>query len=314
MSQAPKLTPKNRFWEEDLPDRSEPVDTDREKPALYGDLNLLSDQYLELSRAENRMRGIGIVVSIIGFVFFLVGIYVIWPPNVMVGPGDTFMLSALVIWLMAPLLPVLAILPLRLDLALPADEPVRFNRHTGKVYVYSFKHNHNPFGRWRPVTKVFDWQTIEAEITKQVGSTGRVVMVRYGLDLASCKPGTNEVVDRFTLKGGLWTTAELHRIWGYVRAYMNEGVDAVPSYKPRKQIVSLHQSFVYWFAFIDWTEAGREYRAKIGPFWSLIHILILPLMPLFIPMVFGHYIATKFAPEPRWPADIEAESRSGEPV
>lgn len=194
----------------------------------------------------------------------------------------------------------------------PRDEPVRFNRQTRKVYIYEFEWNWNPFGRWRSITKVFDWQTIEAEITKQVGSTGRVVMTRYGLDLASCKPGTTEVVDRFTLKSGLWTTAELHRIWAYVRTYMNEGVDAVPSYKPRNQTVSLHQSFVYWFAFIDWTEAGREYRAKIGPFWMLIHILILPLMPLFLPMVLGHYIATKFAPEPQWPTDIDIESRSGD--
>ena len=102
----------------------------------------------------------------------------------------------------------LGIFFLRLDLRLPKDRPIRFNRRQGKVYANDYTWSHNPFGRWGGGVKVFDWNTLQAEVTKQTSASGEVVTQRYALDLVACKPGTLEEVDRFRLQQGAMTTRQ----------------------------------------------------------------------------------------------------------
>jgi len=82
--------------------------------------------------------------------------------------------------MLVPLLvSMVALFFFRLDLRLPKDRPIRFNRHQGKVYANYYTWNHNPFGRWGGGVKVFDWNTLQAEVTRNIGASGEVIPQRY---------------------------------------------------------------------------------------------------------------------------------------
>ena len=204
----------------------------------------------------------------------------------------------------------MGIFALRLDLAPPRDEPIRFNRKRGKVYVTIFKHTWNPFAKWGAITKEFDWNTIQAEVTKFAGFNGKTYMVRYALILVSVKPGTNEVVDRFILKSNMMTTMELHATWAYCRLYMARGPEAVPEFPARIQEISFRRSFFHYLYFLDPTEEGRQARKDMPWYEFVLAAILIPGYPIFALMGLGHYIAMRFAPAAIWPDAMDAESKS----
>ncbi|NWL76217.1 hypothetical protein DM872_05090 [Pseudomonas taiwanensis] len=118
---------------------------------------------------------------------------------------------------------------LRTGIAFPRDEPIRFNRKRGKVYVYRF-HSGGPISRkgWgvRPV--VFNWDDLRAEAwTRSAPTTTAVPIVAWGVDIAVVEPGTNHVIDRFQLAG---TNVYGEHMWAMARAFMNLGPEALPKY------------------------------------------------------------------------------------
>jgi len=115
---------------------------------------------------------------------------------------------------------------IRIDTAIPRDEPIRFNRLRRKVYVYGF---HliwwNPFARWYVTTNTYNWDDLRAEVWRQRGFTPQGgLIITWGVSIAVVKPGTNEVIDRFPLSVG----QDEGSSWDYVRAYMQLGPDALP--------------------------------------------------------------------------------------
>src|SRR5699024_4816307 len=105
----------------------------------------------------------------------------------------------------------------RLDLGVPIDTPVRFNRKRGKVYIYEHERKWNPFVRWPVTTKVFDWERTHAEIAKQAGANGTVYAVNYALFISQCKPGTLEVEDRVKLGDSSIAEYPMRALWDYCR-------------------------------------------------------------------------------------------------
>lgn len=301
-----KLVPQHQHWYEDLPDRSVP--TDRAPKMVHDDVNFMDGTYLEVSRASTLMRGVGV------FIGFVVSIVFIWVFYILMNVLFPFDSDLVPFYFMSPFLLALAFssvfLLMRTDLTIPRDRPVRFNRYARKVYVYEHSFTMNPFSSWPVAIKEFEWDGLHAELHRQAGFSGKAYIQRFSLWLVSCKPGTHEVVDRFELKGNHPVTAELYNAWAYCRHYMEQGPEGLPVYPPRRQEVSFRRSLFEYIRFLDPTEEGREVRARMTTGDWLFNLpLTLLMFWMFIPWGIGHYIAMRFAPEAKWPPEIDAESR-----
>ena len=141
----------------------------------------------------------------------------------------THPLAALVTLCFSIVVPILGIGMLRTGIAPPRDEPIRFNRKRGKVYVYRF-HSGGPISRkgWGVLPVVFNWDDLRAEAwTRMAPTTTGVPIFAWGVDIAVVEPGTNHVIDRFQLAG---SNANGEHMWAMARAFMNQGPEALPTY------------------------------------------------------------------------------------
>ena len=211
---------------------------------------------------------------------------------------------SIVLWLSIILFFVFGIFLSWLDCNIPRDLPVRFYRQARKIVVYDYSLSLNPFARRRVVVKTFDWDNVYAELSKQAGYNGKVYMVRYALILLFCKAGTNEVVDRITLKGNDMTIKGLQWMWAYVRCYMAQGQLHLPKENPTPKTISLRRSFFTYMPYFDPSMDGNEYRSRMEPIDVILAFVMMWFFWIWLPMGLCHYIAMKCAPEPQWPAEL----------
>lgn len=304
-----RMTPQHRHWYEDLPGRDVPMD--RVPQMVHGDVNSMGDVFLEVSRASTLMRGAGVMAAFIvlfgGVVGLIVYVFLFFPMEY----SFNYFFPFIVVSILLVCSPWVFYYFLSLDCAISKDRPIRFNRSRNKVYVYEHSHKINPFISWPVTLKEFDWNTLHAEIHRQAGSNGKVYIQRFAVWLVSVKPGTDEVVDRFELKGNSPTREELYNIWAYCRQYMEQGPAGLPSYPPRRQGITFRRSFFEYMRFLDPTQEGREERQQMNAFeWVINVIVFVTAFWLLIPLGVCHYIAMRFAPDVNWPPEIDAESRS----
>jgi hypothetical protein len=296
-----RLKPQHRFWEEDFPAREGEIGSNFH---LYEELTSVDERAALVSRTSNILRGLGLLAGIVFSVLYFIfardlGTHLLFGSSaelqyVLIEAATLFTATVFASWALA--------IFFRIDLRIPRDTPVRFNRQTGKVQAYEFQRTHNPFGKWPTVIKEFDWSTVEAEIHKQAGFNGKAYVVRYALVLCICKPGTTEVVDRVTLKANRIVTQDLHALWNYLRLYMRDGPEKLPPVKLLPAGTSFRRSFFEYMPWFDPTGDGHELRAKM-PGWLLVFNSIVTVLAfwLIIPMGVCHYIAMRLAPEPKWP-------------
>ncbi len=300
----PMLTPKHRFWHEDLPLRESPVEGEVRQ---FEDVSAINSQFLQVSRTDNLMRGLGLflvplslllsVATIGGFLFaFTFDFADSWPLVFFTPPLGVLSVG-------------LVIASFKLDFQTPRDHPVRFNRKTRKVQALEWGLIWwNPFAKWPITYKEFDWDHVQAEIHKQAGTNGKAYVVRYALELCLCKPGTLEVVDRLTLKGNRMLTVDLGQLWNFVRVYMEQGPEALPKTRLLPQGISFRRSFFEYMRHVDPSADGRAAREELPALLFLIYIpFTIILFPLLALMGIGHYIALRVAPEPVWPDDTSTD-------
>lgn len=122
------------------------------------------------------------------------------------------------------------ILPtIRMDLELPRDEPIRFNRLRRKVYVYQYKYDHlRVFSRrrWGVQPEVYDWDDLHAEacsIYLPMGNGGLI----ENIIISVRKPGTDEVIDRFFFSHD-WVEGQAY--WTIAQLFMEQGPQALPEF------------------------------------------------------------------------------------
>jgi hypothetical protein len=108
----------------------------------------------------------------------------------------------------------------------PEDCPIRFNRKTGKVYIYD--HFILYFGSWATFTlsplkvkeitvKEFNWADIQGCMTSVSVPLASGGMVRsYRLECVVCEPNTTKVIDHFLLTAGSPSYDE----WMWINNYM----------------------------------------------------------------------------------------------
>ncbi|WP_240622128.1 DUF6708 domain-containing protein [Achromobacter mucicolens] len=211
-------------WKADLP---LPQTTPEEKLQAIGlPPNYVGDVHLELHVSRVVNRTVVILCALIMFLgaLFLSKILIFEFADISGYPFVFLLLFGLMV------LGVLAgVTMYRAGVAPPRDEPIRFNRFRGKVYVYRFCTG-GPLSRkgWgvRPV--VFNWEDLRAEGWSRMGpSPSGVPVFAWGVDVAVVAPGTNHVIDRFQLAG---SNANGEHLWAMARAFMNQGPEALPKY------------------------------------------------------------------------------------
>lgn len=306
-----RFNPPNQHWYEDLPDHQADFGRDIESPTLADDINAISESYVEVSRAGNVIRGGLLMVGTVMLVFFSWVVKHLIAASI--GPDDA-LIFPVISWSLLALGMICAIFSMVLDFRIPRDMPVRFDRDKRKVYAYDYPIRLVPFPLRRAKLKIFSWQDVQAEITKQSGYNGKAYVVRYALVLVICQPGTNQVVDRLTLKGNDMTIRGLEVLWSYIRRYMADGTVNLPKVQPRHQGVTLRRSLFSYMPYFDPSTEGSQFRNRMGAVDWLLALVMMWFFWIWLPLGICHYVAMRCAPEPRWPAEVGDESRRGEKI
>ena len=220
----PELVPPCSGWQEDLPHPDNPPVV---VPALgFAAPNHQDHVFLELSRTSALLRG-----WLLWFVPFqstltvdLLWGYLTTERALRTEDWTIFLVGILIgIWSL--------LFCMKIELAPPRDQPLRFNRARQRIYAYNFIYRWwNPFERWRVEPVAYDWSQVRAERWLKRGATGNGVVIKGGVMLSIVKPGTNEVIDRFPLT----TMGADQHAWAYVCTYMQQGPDALPPPGPPK--------------------------------------------------------------------------------
>ncbi|MFW3898819.1 DUF6708 domain-containing protein [Pseudomonas bharatica] len=229
----PELVPPCSGWKEDLPRPNElPVVA----PALGFDApNHQDSVLLELPRASAFARG---WLTWLGLAQGFLVVDMFWSHI------EIYRMLGFDEWIMFVLTTFVGIWTflfcMKIELAPPRDMPLRFNRARKRIYAYNFNYRWwNPFERWRVEPVAYDWSQVRAERWLKRGATAQGgLVIKGGVMLSIVKPGTNEVIDRFSL-----TTmgADAHA-WAYICTYMQQGPDALPPPGPPKD-----HNDVSWF-------------------------------------------------------------------
>ncbi|WP_199032826.1 DUF6708 domain-containing protein [Ralstonia sp. ASV6] len=301
-----KLQPQSPYWYEDLPSPTAALDAgkkgDQPDPGL--DVRYIDAAVCELSRVTSIQRGFGLMFGIgisIGFVAmlpFLAEIYADGKPQ-----ESPFMASFLMVVLLV--LVVLLIHMIKRAIRTPLDLPVLFDRNSQKIFALEYLAKPNPFVKWKTVIKEFDWSCVQAEVGKISGYNGKTYSVRYGLILAQCEQGTTKVEDRIILKQDVGGPLVLHKMWAYIRCYMNEGPERLRAIKPFPRDVNFRRCVLEFYPLFDRTAEGKRIRASMHIIEQvLLTVFCVPLFWLFLPAGVFEYIGQRLAPKPKWPAEV----------
>ncbi len=312
-----KLSPQDPQWRRDLPERDQSQEV---APGLgIESVNRLDARWLELTREATHMRGVFLLFGgfcLGGSIFAtFMAIRLTWSEIFSSGmsPIDGLvLLIGLFLFVVSLAMLVFSLRTMKVDTAMPRDLPLRFDREQRKVYSLEQKRLWNPFVTWPVTAREWNWDDVHGILTRYAGFTGKTYIQRFHVLMVLCKPGTLEAVDTIVLEGNSQIEVDMERTWSYVCTFMERGIDHVPHYPIRRQGVSLRRSLFQYIRPLDPTREGREARASAsGPIdlWFSIILSVL-LAWIYVPIGICHYIAMRFAPEAKWPPEVEAEARS----
>ncbi|MDD0974091.1 DUF6708 domain-containing protein [Pseudomonas fontis] len=223
------LPPKPLGWKYNLPAPNQNTSSRADSTSIHPPPNKLNNIYIEFHYASLLARGVliylgaMIAIAALAFAIFCICLSITFPESRPIAPALGLLITTVsIIYGAAPMI--------RLDLTLPRDEPIRFNRLRRKVYVYRFHHSWlKPLSRraWgvRPVA--YNWDDLRAEawmIYAPMGTGG----LKEGITLAVIKPGTDEVIDRFNFTEGI-LKGEMY--WALVQQFMQQGPQALPTFR-----------------------------------------------------------------------------------
>ncbi|MFT0870213.1 DUF6708 domain-containing protein [Pseudomonas sp. CAM1A] len=250
-------------WKYDLPSPDEAPT--RKATTLPPTPNRINSIYLEIPRSTVSIRGIG---SIVGSLAFLVSLLAIYPfIHDILTNSDRLGAGIIISGLLIIIIIYWATIPfVRLDIELPRDEPIRFNRLRQKVYFYEYKFDRiHIFSRkrWgvRPVA--YDWKDLIAEACSVYAPMGNGGLVENVL-IAVRKPGTDEIIDRLFFTHDI---EEGKQYWEIIRLFMQQGPDALPTFvrPPRDWDNDFELTPIRRLApRVQWPEA-IDHESRTGP-------------------------------------------------
>ena len=264
-----------KYYPKDLA-KFKPVDKDDDLTNLrFGNNTLIEigrtdDQFGRTLEMIEKLTGCGVFIFFIylGIQLFLdIRLYSIYGYGV-------FSLGLIIVSLFALFLFLMQLLKV---IIWPTDYPVRFNRKTGKVYVYepmlSKRLYYFPLREirklYKPVIKVYDWQSIDGMVTRNG------FFLRQEIFAAVIDRQTDTLIDYFSL----WDNANYidKSEWRWLLCYMNgmEGMNYKGKIRGRFWLGRLFNCFAPEF---NWPEgidkASRaeslEELAKIEQEYDLV--------------------------------------------
>ncbi|WP_330219491.1 DUF6708 domain-containing protein [Pseudomonas sp. Leaf58] len=189
--------------------------------------NYFDGVYLELPRSSTSVRGFIFLIGVPGLLFLLgVTIYLCWNFLHDGWQRDWFMNSLVII--ITPAILGALIPDIKLDLVVPRDEPIRFNRLRQKIYIYEFRYDRIfIFSRkhWGVKPVAYNWDDVTAEVYR-VYAPGHGGLIENVM-LSVRNPETNEVIDR------VFFTHDLYHgeaYWAIARLFMQQGPEALPKF------------------------------------------------------------------------------------
>ncbi|WP_241496121.1 DUF6708 domain-containing protein [Pseudomonas putida] len=214
-------------WSHDLPSANS-----QEPPRFaVGDVNpapnYFDETYLELPRSTFGLRGVAALIGGPGLVVSFVGLmYLYW--LVLGGDWSLEWFALIVVLQLFPVAMWLIASHVKMDLILPRDEPIRFNRLRRKIYLYQFRfHYIYLFSRkhWGVKPVAYNWDDVTAEVYR-VYAPGHGGLIENVM-LSVRNPETNEVIDR------VFFTHDLYHgeaYWAIARLFMQQGPEALPKF------------------------------------------------------------------------------------
>ncbi|HGY2302186.1 TPA: DUF6708 domain-containing protein [Pseudomonas putida] len=189
--------------------------------------NYLDEVCLELPRSTVSLRGIAVLLGVPGMVlsFWVLG-SLYWDMSQINWSHDWYVAFVMVL---APLIGMWAVASfVKIDLMLPRDEPIRFNRLRRKIYLYQFRfHYIYLFSRkhWGVKPVAYNWDDVTAEVYR-VYAPGHGGLIENVM-LSMRNPESNEVIDR------VFFTHDLYHgeaYWAIARLFMQQGPEALPKF------------------------------------------------------------------------------------
>lgn len=201
-------------WKYDLPTPNTPPD----KRTLKLQTNDHNDIYIEIPRSTTQVRGIVLAGGAAILLYLLFGILpAIY--DLLTSPQTIRIEIALAFTAFLPAA-LYAFSPLvRMDLEMPRDEPIRFNRERQKVYFYEYRYRlFNIFDKkqWGVKPVSYNWSDLTAEVYSIYVPLGYGGLIE-SIKIAVRDPDTGQIIDRLFFSHGLEFGAER---WEAVRHYM----------------------------------------------------------------------------------------------
>ncbi|MFV3292544.1 DUF6708 domain-containing protein [Pseudomonas sp. NY11955] len=214
-------------WSYDLPDVSSQAVPRFGFEDIKPSPNYLDEVYLEIPRSTVSLRGIAVLLGVPGLALsFLVLVPLYWNMLSINWSRDWYIALTVVF---TPLVGVWTVASLvKIDLKLPRDEPIRFNRMRRKIYLYQYRfHYIYLFSRkhWGVKPVAYNWDDVTAEVYR-VYAPGHGGLIENVM-LSVRNPETDEVIDR------VFFTHTLHQgeaYWAIARLFMQQGPEALPKF------------------------------------------------------------------------------------
>ncbi|WP_236409961.1 DUF6708 domain-containing protein [Pseudomonas sp. S31] len=190
--------------------------------------NHIDQNYIELPRTLLRVRGVGIVTGALailsGTAALLFGLIIETYSTRSIDLEHIAVSIGIFLGAIFTFTPYI-----RLDLKLPRDEPIRFNRHRRKVYFYQYRIDRlHPFSRktWGVKPVAYNWNELTVEVYQFYAPLG------YGgykeeIRISVRKPGTDEIIDRIFFTDDIEAGKQY---WATARLFMHEGAEALPDF------------------------------------------------------------------------------------
>lgn len=215
------------FWSYDLPEVSSQAVPRLSVQDIKPSPNYLDEVFLELPRSTVSLRGVAVLVGVPGLVVSLWVIVSLYLNMLQINWSHDWHVA--LILALAPLIGVWAVASfVKIDLMLPRDEPIRFNRLRRRIYLYQFRFHHiYLFSRkyWGVKPVAYNWDDVTAEVYR-VYAPGHGGLIENVM-LSVRNPETNEVIDR------VFFTHDLYHgeaYWAIARLFMQQGPEALPKF------------------------------------------------------------------------------------
>lgn len=262
---APYLNNPAPGWKHDLPGPNAPPKMRLVNLGAENPINLIDAHCLEIPSPSMATRGILIWPGLLCLIFVGIELWIF--RGLFTGGRGVPSGATLFLLLAGAGTAYVAIVFIRLELSLPRDEPIRFNRSRQKVYVHHFRYSWlHPLSKtkWRVEISVHDWDELWLEACTAYGS------LEYGgsIQRVQISPQKNRTSDKRYSKVFNHSIQSSEAYWAMIRLYMQQGHQALPPFKnppqPREDEEMFYNIFWDYAPKVEWP-ADIDLESRTAP-------------------------------------------------